>query len=531
MARINPLLPSAFAVIPLVLPLAWAPASAGSPAPATPPAPAVAWQSRLVTVGADGRLSYASDAARNRIPDFSWAGYRNGEQPPAVAAVTTVGPVRGDATAALQAAVDAVGRRPRDASGFRGAVQLRPGTYEVRGTVRLDRDGVVLRGTDDGADPARDTVIRAVGNRPAHRDVVVAGGSGGTGWRGEVPGTRTAVTSPFVQVGSRSFTVADPGRVRVGANIVIVHPSTQAWLRAVRYGDAAPSPGWKPGELDIVYNRYVTAVQGDTVTVDAPVYNNLDRSLSPSYLYTWNRAGLVRQVGVENLRIDIASRGGTDEAHADTPLRFRGLEDGWARRVTVRGFIKFGVVTAEATRVTVVDSRAVDPVSAVTGGRRYNFGAEEYSQLVLFRDLYANKARHAYVSNGAASSSGLVFHRVRAEGSLSPSEGHRRWSQGLLFDKFEDRTPRGFVLGLYNRGRWGTSHGWGSAHSVVWNSTGSVLVQQPPTAQNYAIGVNGRVTGTGPFRGGIGYVEGTGQAGLTPDSLYEAQLRDRLRAP
>ncbi|WP_417563227.1 hypothetical protein [Microbacterium sp.] len=48
-------------------------------------------------------------------------------------------------------------------------------------------------------------------------------------------------------------------------------------------------------------------------------------------------------------------------------------------------------------------------------------------------------------------------------------------------------------------------------------------MQRPPTAQNYAIGCDGDVGGAGPFDEPAGYVEGTGRAGLTPASLWEAQ--------
>ncbi len=38
----------------------------------------------------------------------------------------------------------------------------------------------------------------------------------------------------------------------------------------------------------------------------------------------------------------------------------------------------------------------------------------------------------------------------------------------------------------------------------------------------------GGVTGAGPFTGAQGYIEGTNAAGINPQSLYKAQLSDRL---
>ncbi|MBT2228825.1 hypothetical protein [Nonomuraea sp. NEAU-A123] len=43
------------------------------------------------------------------------------------------------------------------------------------------------------------------------------------------------------------------------------------------------------------------------------------------------------------------------------------------------------------------------------------------------------------------------------------------------------------------------------------------------------VGCLGTVTGDGPFPQPAGYIEGAGQPGLFPPSLYEAQFLDRLR--
>jgi hypothetical protein len=90
------------------------------------------------------------------------------------------------------------------------------------------------------------------------------------------------------------------------------------------------------------------------------------------------------------------------------------------------------------------------------------------------------------------------------------------------------------VLCLYNRGHYGTSHGWAAAHSVAWNCDvggGTLILQKPPTAQNYAIGCAGTVAGAkppAPFAEPQGYIEGTSRPGLSPTSLYRAQLAERL---
>ena len=65
-------------------------------------------------------------------------------------------------------------------------------------------------------------------------------------------------------------------------------------------------------------------------------------------------------------------------------------------------------------------------------------------------------------------------------------------------------------------------------------AAGDLIVQKPPTAQNYAIGCFGDITGVSPpapFPVTEGYIEGSNQPGLEPRSLYYAQLEDRLGEP
>jgi hypothetical protein len=112
------------------------------------------------------------------------------------------------------------------------------------------------------------------------------------------------------------------------------------------------------------------------------------------------------------------------------------------------------------------------------------------------------------------------------------------WSQGLLYDNLKEIntnvTSGNHVLGLYNRGDFGSGHGWASVHSVAWNcnvGTSNIIIQKPPTAQNYGIGCIGNVTGVkppAPFSHPQGYIEGTNVSGLNPQSLYLAQLSERL---
>ena len=217
-------------------------------------------------------------------------------------------------------------------------------------------------------------------------------------------------------------------------------------------------------------------------------------------------------------------------------MRFRSIENAWATDCTFSGFGQSGIVTEACRRSSFLRCKAVDPVGITTGERKYNFNTYLYSQLNLFADCYARAGRHNYISNGTSGTSGNVFLNCISDGALNVNEGHRGWTQGMLYDNHRDiNMTRPFTLGLYNRVAMGTGHGWAAVQSVLWNcdvdaSYGTIGLQQPPTAQNYAIGcmakkITGNPVSASDFT--LGYVEGRNKSGLEPRSLYLAQLAAR----
>ncbi len=499
--------------------------------------PPGSWTSEIVQVGADDALQYVADADGNRIADFSYAGYHRAEAPiPDVPMAVQVEPIDGDNTAQIQTAIDEVGAMPPGPDGLRGAVVLAPGTYAIAGTLLLRHSGVVLRGAGDGDDPAVDTILRAIGDTPHQRNVIVAGSGVDHRWKPEQAGTRRDIVSDMVQVGARQFEVEDAGPFKVGDHVVIVHPCTAEWIAAVDGGGTGNDEPWKVGQHPLVFKRQILAIDGAMLTIDAPVFNHLDRALAQSYVYKLDQKDTRKEIGVEDLRIDIVTKGGEDEDHAWTGVAMRGIEDGWVRRVTAIHFGYAGVSVQTGSQLTISDTRALDPVAIQTGERMYNFDVSG-AQQVLFTRCEATDGRHHYVSNGTSWTSGVVFHRSTSISANTPSEGHRRWSMGLLYDNIVESEfdfPGKVVLGLYNRGDYGTGHGWASAHSVAWNydvDTGVGSIQKPPTAQNYAIGGVGKFSGQkppAPFVQPEGYIEGSGKPGLVPESLYDRQLEERL---
>jgi hypothetical protein len=230
--------------------------------------------------------------------------------------------------------------------------------------------------------------------------------------------------------------------------------------------------------------------------------------------------------------------GPEDENHADSCIAVVRTEDAWVRDVSTLHFQHAGVIVRRSTRVTVENVTAHHPRSRVVAKKRYSFNAGHMAQLVLFKNLEASEARHAFVSGGQAMSSGNVWTHCVARDGWGESGGHARWSQGLLYDNVKELYNQGkhdWVLSLHNRATGGENQnqGWSSVFSVLWNCTVSsgttACVQRPPYSQNFAIGTTGTVNGENQFPGNpTGYIEPTTGPGLVPPSLYRAQLEDRV---
>ena len=481
-------------------------------------------QSAWVHPGADGRLVYKSDERGNRIPDFSNVGYHGGGVPlPAVPVQATVEPAAGDASARIQAAIDAVSKLTPDAHGFRGAVLLKKGRFPIANSLYLRTSGVVLRGEGQGEDG---TVLIATGTR--QRSLIIVGANAGrvaADEEGEesiapVPKTRRRITDKYVPVGAHNFHLNDAAGLRVGEEIIVKRPSTAAWIHTLGM-DRIPAAKdhkvvqWQPGSKDLLFNRVITAISGNEITVDAPLVNALDQQYGGGEVLTGEPDNSVREVGVENLRGDSEFKDATDEEHGWVFVDLTGARNAWVRQVTAIHFGYSCVYVHKPSRaVTVEDCSCLDPISKIIGGRRYSFALD--SQLTLVQRCYARNGRHDFVMHALAAGPN-VFYNCVAEKTHADSGPHHRWSAGVLYDNV-----RVGELNIRNRGNSGTGHGWSGANQVAWNCQAkSMNIEQPPTAQNWAIGCRAST------RAGNAWWESFNQP-VQPRSLYLSQLQDRL---
>ena len=490
------------------------------------------YESSILFHNNSDQLVYVSDTDGNHIPDFSYVGYKNGEEVlPNVAVVRQISPVAGDNTAHIQAAIDEVEALSLNANGHRGALLLSPGEYSVSGELIINSSGVVLRGSGDGEDAALNTIIIGAGNIPDERTLIRIGTNNKSGFGGQVAGTRQDIVSPYIPAGSRTIEVADASVYNIGDNIIIKHPSTAAWIEAVDNGGVGTDAPWEPNTINLVFNRHITSIEGNKIQVATPIYDVLDRSLSQSYVYTYNGNSQLKECGIENLRIFVESSGVTGRDHVKVGINMIGVDNSWVQGVTILRVSDQGVKFDEATRCSVIDTKVLDMHGPISGGWRYNFEVTDFCNNILFENCVASNGRHTFVANGASDVNGIVFTNCSSSGDYTRSESHRRWGQGILWDNitWTNTNTTGGILGLHNRGSYGTGHGWTVTNGVAWNidaPSNQIAIQKPPIGQNYAVGCDATVDGDGPFSHPAGYIEGTGED-LLIQSLYLAQLEDR----
>ena len=465
-----------------------------------------------VSVANDGKLVYQPDENGNRIPDFSYCGYKASEQAIPFVPVQVVVPLKkGDATLRIQAALNYVASLPLAADGFRGAVLLNKGVYEVYGSLKINASGVVLRGSGMGPDG---TILLAAGND--RRTLIKIAGINNRTTEAEVK-----ITDAYVPVNAFTFNVANPGSFKPGDMIRVHRPSTQDWINALgtdHFGGGLTALAWKPGDRDIYWDRKITAINGNTVTIDAPITTALDSTYGGGMIARYNWPGRINQVGVENISLqsayDISNP--KDEAHSWMAITMENVADAWVRQVIFEHFAGSAVFVAETgNRITVEDCKSLAPISEIGGLRRNTFWT--MGGQTLFQRLYSVNGFHDFAT-GFCTPGPTAFVQCSAWQPYSFSGGIDSWASGVLFDVVN---IDGQALSYKNREQDGQGAGWNAANSVLWNcSAAHADCYQPPTAQNWAFG-------TWAQFGGDGYWESSNTT-LNPRSFYYAQLADRL---
>jgi hypothetical protein len=460
-----------------------------------------------------GRLNYVADSLGNRIPDFSYCGYKAGEKAIPDAPVRVVVPVKpGDATRRIQAALDHVAALPPGKDNVRGAVLLLPGLYEIAGQLIIRASGVVLRGSGYGN---QGTILKGTGTD--RQTLIVIAGKNDRQTTSEIK-----LTDRYIPVNSVTCNVAAPHNFKTGDKVIIHRPSTGNWineLHTAHFGGGITALGWKPGQRDLYWDRTIIDVNGGTITFDAPITTSLDEQYGGGLIASYTWPGRIQDAGVENLRCvseyDVSNP--KDEAHRWMAISIENSSDAWVRQVVFEHFAGSAVfITETSKRITVEDCKSLAPVSEIGGLRRNTFYTA--GQQTLFQRLSAEYGNHDFVT-GFCAPGPNAFVQCAANKPYSFSGGLDSWAAGVLFDLV---TVDAQAISFMNRGQDGNGAGWNAANSVLWNcSAGRIDCYQPPTAQNWSFGSWAQFSGDGYW--------GESNNTLEPRSLYYAQLKERLQ--
>lgn len=478
------------------------------------------WQSSFVNITPDGKLVYIPDEEGNVLPDFSRVGYHHSDKsiPRYASAVVTVTPVKGDNWENIQAAIDKVSAMPAGPDGHRGVVFITRGLYPISKTLQVSAGGVVIQGEGSNIDETR---LLAT-TRERYPLIRISG----KGAKEEVAGTRVRITDDFVPVGVHSFHVSDASGFKPGDRVILYRPGTQEWIHDIKMDQIVERQGtrqWTPKEYNLAYEREVTAVEGNTVTLDNPVVMQMSAKYGGGELYKYTFHGRISENGVVDLCLDSEFEDYQDTAHGWIGVQIDKAENCWVDNVTAY-HMGYGCVSCErnAKNVTVRNCRNFSPKSVITGGLRYAFN--NIGQQNLFINCQSREGRHCFVT-GSQVCGPNVFHNCTASQSYSDIGPHHRWASGTLYDNIVTDGQ----INVQDRGRMGSGHGWAGVTQVLWNcKVDKACVQSPWTSgKNYSIGTKGeRHKGAHPDRPS-GEWEGQNETNVFPRSLYLAQLMAR----
>jgi hypothetical protein len=538
------------------------------------PAGASAWRSTLYPANwQPPAVALAIFETDKVIQDFSYAGYRAGEQPlPQVTSPlfnVTQPPYNADntgvadATVAIQTAINAA----QSAGG--GVVFLPTGVYSVSPqgannyALQINAANVVLRGDGVGS-----TFLLNTSTNMRSKSIILISGPSAAGFYSGGAGS-TALSHDLLGP-ALEIPVASTSGFATGQWVVVRADCTDAWVTEHN------EPGWLgySNQLrGVAYFRRVVALTSNSLTLNAP---------TRYYLKTRDNARVVRlssnpllNCGLEDFAIgnlqhngagwgeeDYSVSGtGAYDVHDSFAIRMVRARDSWVRNVATfqpagntntSHLLSNGILLSECSQVTLTNCHFQRSQYGGGGGNGYMYRVQNANDCLL-DNCRSTFTRHGFVLSHMGSS-GNVFHECvdkdsgRQTGLTgfqttagANSDHHMHFSHANLVDVC---TGEGSVWeGRYRPYGSVPLHNLTAAHSVYWNTLGSGngpahVVQTEQSRYGYAIGTRGTRSGVSLSTYGgtkcqpLDHVEGAGAgATLEPYSLYQDQLNRRLNRP
>jgi hypothetical protein len=292
-----------------------------------------------------------------------------------------------------------------------------------------------------------------------------------------------------------------------------------------------PSKPWRPGK-GTEFERTVTSVSGDTITLDAPLPQALEQQYTHATVWKYTFTGRITEAGVEDLAGDGKAFESDPSWHGggyfnSALVSLGNAENSWVRKVYADHFGSAFSFGAGALHDTMLDTRSLDesvPLDIHAQPAAYTISGQ---QSLIDTCKVTGTNLHAWVTEADTPGPNVVTNcQATNTGSRILDAGpHQRWATGVLFD---DITMHGGAsIELHDRQWNGSGQGWAGANSVLWNcSVGEFQVENPPTAHNWAIGCTGKQAPPAAAHQ-PGEFQSSGTR-VEPTSLYAEQLRERL---
>ncbi len=443
--------------------------------------------------------------------DFSTCGYHASEREiPDLKNVVYVSWTDSACSERIQKAIDYVSSLKPNNRGQRGAVLLGEGVFYIDKPLRVMASGVVIRGSGK----QKTTLVKQGIDRGAA--VYFEGGK-------EYDETITiSLKDTLMVAGSIVIDLKSTEDLYIGQRIRIVRPSTEKWIRSLKchdFGGGLDFTGWKPGEIDITWDRTITSIVDNSIIIDSPITTTLDPQYGGGYIIPGYNLKEISECGIENLTIssDYDKKNKMDENHCWDGVWMENTRDAWVRRVNFTHLAGSAVnIQLGCSRITVEDCIASEPISEIGGFRRIVF--QTRGQQTLIQRCISRDGQYDFVA-GLTAAGPNAFVQCEAENSHGFSGSIGSWASGLLFDIVN---IDGGDIRLKNLEQFMYGTGWNSSNSMIWQSTGSALDCYSPDEDNWnsASGCWGMLSGDGEWT--------ASNVHIIPRSLYYYLLRKRI---
>ena len=471
--------------------------------------------------GADG----SAFDPRGRLADFSYAGYRFGDEAipelAVVASVADLGAVaddEGDDTEAFRRAIAATDS---------GAIRIPAGRYLLSDIVWIEKPGIVLRGDGAGVttlhftstlEDVRPNMGATTGGKPTSN----YSWSGGFLWvRGAFGGSDRISVVGDARRGDRVLKLKHVGGLRVGQRVLIeqVDNDERTLLGHLYAGDPGDTRKLT-GALRPMLVASIESIDGDRVTLNRPLRWDVRTAWSPTVRAF---SPSVHDVGIEGMTIsfDAVPYEGHFSELGRNAIAFNRTSDCWVRDVVIRNCdsaIFFTGVQGTIDGLRVESSR--DPHRLTQGHHGVTMGLDNLLTNFVFETHFIHDITMTRLSAGNVIKNGSgvnlsLDHHKRANHAnlycnLDAGDGGDLW-----------RCGGGASLGKH-AGAWTTFWGIRTRRPVSWPraSFGPDLMNLVGlhSEQDETVSETGR------------WFEAIDPELLEPRDLHAAQLQRRLDA-